>query len=70
MKMLECKHGVPGEICVLGPNVMQGYVGNKELTANTIMPDGYLKTGDIGYVNDEGFVFIIDRLKEMIKVKG
>jgi long-subunit acyl-CoA synthetase (AMP-forming) len=49
---------------------MQGYVGNTELTANTIMTDGYLRTGDIGYVDDNGFVFLVDRLKEMIKVKG
>lgn len=49
---------------------MQGYVGNRELTADTIMPDGYLKTGDIGYIDDDGFVFLVDRLKEMIKVKG
>ena len=54
----------------MGPNVMQGYIGNKDLTANTIMRDGYLKTGDIGYVDDDGFVFLVDRLKEMIKVKG
>lgn len=49
---------------------MQGYVGNKELTADTIMADGFLRTGDIGYVDNAGFVFLVDRLKEMIKVKG
>ncbi len=49
---------------------MQGYVGDRELTADTILPDGYLKTGDIGYIDDNGFVFLVDRLKEMIKVKG
>jgi len=66
----ECEHGVPGELCIRGPNVMQGYVGNMELTADTIMADGFLRTGDIGYVDDAGFVFLVDRLKEMIKVKG
>ncbi|KAH7419737.1 4-coumarate-CoA ligase [Cadophora sp. MPI-SDFR-AT-0126] len=66
----ELEHGVPGELCIRGPNVMQGYVGNKELTADTIMSDGFLRTGDIGYVDDAGFVFLVDRLKEMIKVKG
>ena len=49
---------------------MQGYIGNKELTIETITADGFLKTGDIGYVDDNGFVFLVDRLKEMIKVKG
>ncbi|KAG4439601.1 hypothetical protein IFR05_004896 [Cadophora sp. M221] len=66
----ECEHGVPGELCIRGPNVMQGYVGDGKLTYDTIMPDGYLRTGDIGYVDDDGFVFLVDRLKEMIKVKG
>jgi acyl-CoA synthetase (AMP-forming)/AMP-acid ligase II len=66
----ECRHGVPGELCILGPNVMQGYVGDAALTKDTIMEDDYLKTGDIGYVDDAGFVFLVDRLKEMIKVKG
>lgn len=49
---------------------MQGYVGDRKLTDDTIMSDGYLRTGDIGYVDDDGFVFLVDRLKEMIKVKG
>lgn len=49
---------------------MQGYVGNKELTEETMTKDGFLRTGDIGYVDDNGFVFLVDRLKEMIKVKG
>ncbi|KAH6691203.1 4-coumarate-CoA ligase [Leptodontidium sp. MPI-SDFR-AT-0119] len=66
----ECEHGVPGELCIRGPNVMQGYVGDRKLTDDTIMSDGYLRTGDIGYVDDDGFVFLVDRLKEMIKVKG
>ncbi|KAL3418177.1 phenylacetyl- ligase [Phlyctema vagabunda] len=66
----ECPHGVAGELCIKGPNVMQGYVGNEELTDDTIILDGYLRTGDIGYVDDNGYVFLIDRLKELIKVKG
>ena len=49
---------------------MQGYIGDEELTNDAITADGYLKTGDIGYVDDAGFVFLVDRLKEMIKVKG
>ncbi|KAJ4988553.1 4-coumarate-CoA ligase [Stagonosporopsis vannaccii] len=66
----ECPHGVPGELCVRGPSVMQGYVGDEELTTATITSDGYLHTGDIGYVDDNGYVFLVDRIKEMIKVKG
>lgn len=68
--MKEVKHGSPGELCISGPNIMQGYLRDQALTAEAIMPGGYLRTGDIGYVNDDGFVFLIERAKEMIKVKG
>ncbi|KAH7061962.1 4-coumarate-CoA ligase [Paraphoma chrysanthemicola] len=66
----ECPPGIAGELWVKGPNVMQGYIGNTSLTDETITSDRYLRTGDIGYVNDDGFVFLVDRLKEMIKVNG
>ncbi|OBT75476.1 hypothetical protein VF21_04904 [Pseudogymnoascus sp. 05NY08] len=66
----EVKNGTPGELCVSGPNIMQGYLGDTKLTSQTIKPDGFMKTGDIGYVDDAGYVFLVDRLKEMIKVKG
>jgi len=49
---------------------MQGYLGQPEATALTIDPDGWLHTGDIGYVDDAGDIFIVDRLKELIKFKG
>lgn len=45
-----------------------GYLGRDEETAETYMPDGFLRTGDIGRIDDEGFITIHDRLKEMIKV--
>ncbi|TPX32112.1 hypothetical protein SmJEL517_g04697 [Synchytrium microbalum] len=62
--------GGTGEIWVRGPNVMKGYWNNAEATKNTITSDGWLMTGDIGYVDEDGYVFIVDRLKELIKFKG
>jgi long-subunit acyl-CoA synthetase (AMP-forming) len=49
---------------------MQGYVTGDEQPSNPLTCDGYMKTGDIGYVDDNGYLFIVDRAKEMIKVKG
>ncbi len=60
----------PGELWVKGPNVMAGYLGNKEATDATIDPDGFLHTGDVARVDHAGRVFIVDRLKELIKYKG
>lgn len=60
----------PGELCVKGPQVMKGYLNNKEATDNTFYNDGWLRTGDVSYYDDEGFFFITDRMKELIKVKG
>jgi acyl-CoA synthetase (AMP-forming)/AMP-acid ligase II len=50
--------------------VMKGYLNNAEATAATLDDDGWLRTGDIATIDDEGFVAIVDRLKELIKVKG
>lgn len=59
-----------GEIHLKGNSIMKGYVGNKEATSATIDSDGWLHTGDVGYYNDNGEWFVVDRLKELIKYKG
>ncbi len=59
-----------GEIWVRGPQVMKGYLGDKEKTAGMLDRDGWLHTGDIGYADEEGNFYIVYRLKELIKYKG
>ncbi|KAK6732336.1 hypothetical protein RB195_016615 [Necator americanus] len=66
----EVPTGERGEICVRGPTIMKGYLNRPEETAETIDADGWLHTGDIGYVDNKGQTYIVDRLKELIKVKG
>jgi long-chain acyl-CoA synthetase len=62
--------GEIGEICVRGPQVMRGYWNRPEETAQVMLPDGWLRTGDIGRIDSEGFVYIEDRKKDMILVSG
>lgn len=59
-----------GELFIKGPQVMKGYWKNEEATKSTLTDDGWLATGDIGYYTEEGYVYIEDRLKELIKYKG
>lgn len=62
--------GQPGEMCVTGPQLMKGYFNNRKATEETIDPDGWLHTGDIAYYDERNQFYIVDRLKELIKVKG
>ncbi|KAG5672098.1 hypothetical protein PVAND_002253 [Polypedilum vanderplanki] len=59
-----------GEVLVRGPNIMIGYHNNEKATKETITPDGWLRTGDVGYYDENQEFFITDRLKELIKVKA
>src|SRR5258707_1662672 len=59
-----------GEVWVRGPQIMQGYLNNAEATERTIDADRWLHTGDIGYADEDGHFFIVDRVKELIKYKG
>ena len=59
-----------GEICIKGPQVMKGYWQRPEDTAKAIDKDGYFATGDIGYMDDKGYVRIVDRKKDMVLVSG
>lgn len=61
---------VNGEICFKGPCVMKGYVNNEEETRKVIDADGFLHTGDIGHFDEDGNLFILDRIKDIIKYKG
>ncbi len=62
--------GDAGEIRVHGPNVFQGYWGDPDATANALTDDGWLKTGDLAVVDDSGFLFLVDRMKDLIIVSG
>jgi acyl-CoA synthetase (AMP-forming)/AMP-acid ligase II len=67
---VDVAEGEQGEIWVRGPQVMRGYLNNPEATAETLVDDGWLRTGDIATIDSNGFTFIVDRLKELIKYKG
>ena len=62
--------GEPGELCVRGPQVMKGYWQRPEATAEVLSEDGWLKTGDIALIQEDGYFRIVDRIKDMIVVSG
>ncbi|KAL2232180.1 4-coumarate--CoA ligase-like 5 [Sesamum indicum] len=59
-----------GELWLKGPTIMKGYFSNEEATASTLDSEGWLRTGDLCYIDEDGFIFVVDRLKELIKYKG
>ncbi len=62
--------GAEGELWVRGPQVMAGYLNNPAATAATLTPDGWLRTGDVARIDADGCLYIVDRVKELIKVSG
>ncbi|KAG2720171.1 hypothetical protein I3760_02G024500 [Carya illinoinensis] len=76
MKIVDSETGAslprnqPGEICIRGDQIMKGYINDPEATKGTIDKEGWLHTGDVGLIDDDDELFIVDRLKELIKYKG
>lgn len=66
----ECGVGESGEILAKGPQIVMGYLNNEKATRETFDAEGFLHTGDQGVIDDEGVITIVDRIKELIKVKG
>ncbi len=66
----EVKLGEPGEICIRGPQVMAGYWQRADETAKVFAPDGFFKSGDVGVMDERGYVKIVDRKKDMVLVSG
>jgi long-chain acyl-CoA synthetase len=62
--------GSPGEICIKGPNVMKGYWKNQAATDAIMNPDGFMRTGDVAIMDEDGYVFIVDRIKDMLLCGG
>ncbi|KAI0783024.1 AMP binding protein [Abortiporus biennis] len=67
---IDADDGKPGELWIRGPTVMKGYLNNPTATKNTVTSDGWYKTGDVAVRDGEGYYYIVDRVKELIKYKG
>lgn len=66
----ELPAGEKGEVCIAGPNVTAGYWKRPDATSEAMTSDGYLRTGDVGYMDEDGWVYIVDRTKDMILCSG
>jgi acyl-CoA synthetase (AMP-forming)/AMP-acid ligase II len=66
----DAAHGERGELWIRGPQVMKGYLNNPEATAGTVDGEGWLHTGDVAIIDDNGCYTVVDRVKELIKYKG
>lgn len=66
----EVAPGERGEICLSGPNIMKGYWKNPQATAEVMTADGFLRTGDVGHMDEDGYVYIVDRTKDLILCGG
>ena len=66
----EVEQGQKGEICARGPNIMKGYLDNPQATRDAFWENGWFRTGDVGVVDEDGYLFIVDRLKDMIITGG
>lgn len=75
-KVVDVETGLPlppckeGEVLLKSPTIMKEYFGNEEATAATLDKDGWLRTGDLGYFDENGFLYIVDRIKELIRHNG
>nr|CAD7427912.1 unnamed protein product [Timema monikensis] len=75
-KVVDLETGAPlgpncsGELCFKGPLIMKGYLGDLQATSATMDDDGFLRTGDVGYYDQEGYFYIVERVKELIKYKS
>ncbi|MCD7060525.1 long-chain-fatty-acid--CoA ligase [Pelagibacterium xiamenense] len=63
-------YGERGELCVKGPQVMLGYYGDEDATRAVMTSDGFLRTADVGYLDEDGYIFLVDRIKDLILCSG
>ena len=66
----EVAPGEPGELCIRGPNVMKGYWKKPDETRESLTSDGYFRTGDVGTMDEDGYLYVVDRTKDMLLVGG